>query len=309
MAEHSEAKFVFLEDTKQLDKYLTFYKDLPKLKGLVMWNASLPSAKSNALTMEWETFVSHGKGLSKEDVELRSSKVVPGQCVTLIYTSGTTGNPKAVMISHDNMIYESLVAMDTLFVSDAAVTLPLELRIVSYLPLSHVAAQMLDIATPIVITGSAASGGGIFAKLAPHWYTTWFARPDALKGTLKTTLVAARPTAFLGVPRVWEKIRETLLEIGRKNTGFKKTIAAWAKRHAAAAAKERQLGGSGATTVSYLLAKLVLSKIRAALGLDQCLFCATAAAPMPREVAEYFASIGGLLATHTCPHACVPCMM
>jgi len=256
-----------------------------------MWNASLPSAKSNALTMEWDTFVRHGKELTQDDVERRSSKVVPGQCATLIYTSGTTGNPKAVMISHDNMIYESLVSMDTLFVSDAAVTLPLELRIVSYLPLSHVAAQMIDIATPIVITGSAASGGGIFAKLAPHWYTTWFARPDALKGTLKTTLVAARPTAFLGVPRVWEKIRETLLEIGRKNTGFKKTIAAWAKGHAAAAAKERQLGGSGATTVNYLIAKLVLSKIRAALGLDQCLVCATAAAPMPREVAEYFASI------------------
>ena len=90
---------------------------------------------------------------------------------------------------------------------------------------------------------------------------------------------------------MWEKIRETLLEVGRNTTGVKKTLSTWAKQQAAAAAKQRQLGGSGHTTVGYTIAKVLLAKIRAALGLDQCLVCATAAAPMPREVAEYFASL------------------
>jgi len=242
--------------------------------------------------MNWVEMLKAGDATPSSAIEQRSKQVVPGQCATLIYTSGTTGNPKAVMISHDNMIYESLVCIDTLFVSDPSVTPPPELRIVSYLPLSHVAAQMLDIATPIVVTGcSSALGASVTTALAGNWYTTWFAGPDALKGTLKNTLVAARPTAFLGVPRVWEKIRETLLEIGRSNTGLKKKVSTWAKKHASLAAKNRQLGGSGATTVQYLFAKVVLSKIRAALGLDQCLICASAAAPMPREVAEYFASL------------------
>jgi len=148
---------------------------------------------------------------------------------------------------------------------------------------------MIDLATPIILTGLRDGVGP--SCFAPIYYTTWFARPDAMKGTLKNSLVACRPTAFLGVPRVWEKIREQLLEVGRKNTGLKKKLSDWAKRQAAAVAKERQLGGSGKQTVSYLIARKLLAKVKDALGLDQCLVCATAAAPMPREVAEYFASL------------------
>jgi len=139
------------------------------------------------------------------------------------------------MISHDNIIFEALSAFTMIF-NGARVAIPNELRIVSYLPLSHVAGQMLDIVGPLIVTG-VGNGYG-----PPEWantsYCTWFARPDALKGTLKQTLLACRPTFFLGVPRVWEKFREALLEIGRKNTGIKAKLSAWAKRQAAAAAKE-----------------------------------------------------------------------
>ena len=59
--------------------------------------------------------------------------------------------------------------------------------------------------------------------------TVVFAQPDALKGSLVNTLTEARPTRFLGVPRVWEKIYERMMEVDRKATGIKKRIAKWAK--------------------------------------------------------------------------------
>ena len=78
--------------------------------------------------------------------------------------------------------------------------------------------------------------------------------------------------------RVWEKIREALLEVGKASKGLKKALATWAKKQAAAAANERQLGGNGTQTVSYLIAKKLLSKGKQGLGLDPRPVCATAAA-------------------------------
>ena len=62
---------------------------------------------------------------------------------------------------------------------------------------------------------------------------------------------------------MWEKFREAMLEVGRNNSPAKKKIAAWAKGHALAAAKERQIGGSGAKSLQYFLAKKVLGKVKA----------------------------------------------
>lgn len=88
-------------------------------------------------------------------------------------------------------------------------------RIVSYLPLSHVAAQMVDIYIPLNCAG-----------------TLYFADKDALKGTLVNNLKEARPTTFFAVPRVWEKIHEKMMQVAAQNSGLKKMIASWAKASA-----------------------------------------------------------------------------
>ena len=80
-------------------------------------------------------------------------------------------------------------------------------RIISYLPLSHIAAQLLDIHLPMYLAGNKDN------------MTTYFARPDALKGSLGTTLKAVRPTIFFGVPRVWEKFAEKMKAIGAETKG------------------------------------------------------------------------------------------
>lgn len=78
-------------------------------------------------------------------------------------------------------------------------------RIVSFLPLSHVAANITDVFVLMTCAG-----------------TVYFADRDALKGTLTATLRDAQPTLFLAVPRVWEKIYEKMMEVGRANKGLKK---------------------------------------------------------------------------------------
>ena len=104
-------------------------------------------------------------------------------CANLVYTSGTTGPPKGVMLSHDNLLW-------TLTASQSVLELDLsDERIVSYLPLSHAAAQIADLINNLSTKA-----------------TIFFARPDALKGSLIGTLRAVRPTQFLAVPRVWEKL-------------------------------------------------------------------------------------------------------
>ena len=273
-------------------RYCSFKDELPHLKALVQWSGTVPAVSGKVPAMSWSGFNELGGSAKEvEKVLARSEAVRPGHCATLIYTSGTTGNPKAVMISHDNIIYESISAMDTLFAGRVGPKkLPNELRIVSYLPLSHVAAQMLDIATPMVVTALGYNGYGP-SQFHKTWYTTWFADANALKGTLPATLAAARPTAFLGVPRVWEKIREKLLEAGAKTKGPMKKLSTFAKKHAVLAAKERQLGGSGKVTLGYVMSSWVLKIVKKKLGLDACIACLTAAAPMPREVADYFASL------------------
>ena len=59
--------------------------------------------------------------------------------------------------------------------------------------------------------------------------TVWFAKPDALKGTLVDTLQEVRPTMFLGVPRVWEKIQDKMEMQMSEMKGFKRALTKWAQ--------------------------------------------------------------------------------
>lgn len=137
-------------------------------------------------------------------------------CVCLIYTSGTTGNPKGVMLSHDNLMYNGAALTTDVLRSmpDDRNLVPSEQRTVSYLPLSHIAGLQFDL-TNTIIFGS----------------QLYFAKPDALQGTLVETLGWAKPTMFLAVPRVWEKFEDKLKSIAASKPAFMQSISGWAKGH------------------------------------------------------------------------------
>lgn len=133
-----------------------------------------------------------GARVDRKYVEARMNKSKPGNCATLVYTSGTTGMPKGVMLSHDNLTWTKR-SMDLHY--------PIEdvrFRLVSYLPLSHVAGLFSDLVTPMMAG-----------------YHVYIAGPDALQGSLIETLIEVRPHVFFSVPRVWEKIEDKMKQVAK----------------------------------------------------------------------------------------------
>merc|ERR1719265_2770594 len=222
-----------------------------------------------------------GEG-SDQALEGRIKAQRPGHCVGIIYTSGTTGNPKAVMISHDSVVVEGEVsAQSSMSIINGFP--PEGARILSYLPLSHIAGGLMDLLMPVYFAGVKQKKG-----------TIYFARPYDLKEmTLALRIGFVKPTAFLAVPRVFEKIQARMMGVAATIGGLKKKIATWAKGKGLEYARNLQLGGSGAAPSFHGLAdKLILSKARAALGLDECKVFLTGAAPISIETLECFGQLG-----------------
>lgn len=192
-----------VEDDKQLQKILSVRDKLPHLKAIIQYIGKPAQKYDNVYN--WEEFMALARGVPDSVLSERHKLIAPNRCCTIIYTSGTTGNPKGAMLSHDNLIWTSKMAQK-------AVDFGKDEVFISYLPLSHVAAQMTDLYLPIT------TGGLVY-----------FAQPDALKGTLVDSLKDARPTAMIGVPRVWEKIMEKMKSISKQNGAMKQWIARWAK--------------------------------------------------------------------------------
>lgn len=181
------------------------------MKAIIAWGfepTAAHKAQFKVPVLSWDEFVARGKEVEEQLLDDRISDQKPGECCALIYTSGTTGTPKAVMISHDNIIFEACCAMNDIPIGKKYE----EERVISYLPLSHVAGMLVDIISPLYVTAR-----------DKGWVTVHYARPyDLSKGTVGNRLRAVKPTLFLGVPRVWEKIALKIKKIGAQTKGIKK---------------------------------------------------------------------------------------
>jgi long-chain-fatty-acid--CoA ligase ACSBG len=263
-AAKSRANIIVVEDRKQLDKILEIRNRLPEVKAIVQYDGK-PEVEG---VISWEELMKIGR--EEPDIYLNNVLKTIGvnECCSLVFTSGTVGNPKAAMLSHDNFTWDAQAIAQYMGFSAGREVL------VSFLPLSHVAAQILDIYIAITAAG-----------------TVYFADKDALKGSLVKTLKEVRPTCLLAVPRVWEKIYEKMQEMGKQSGAFKKAIATWAKGHGLQHYLDK-MNGIDSNTFSYILAKkLMFSRIKKALGLDRCVTALSGAAPISVEIKKYFLSI------------------
>lgn len=267
---NAKCNVAVVENDLQLQKILKVWPRLPHLRTIIQYKGALQDKLDNVYS--WDEFLQLGRDMGDNGDGLstlvaRWDRIAPNKCCTLIYTSGTTGDSKGVMLSHDNVIWTATICGLHAQLERCGDVL------VSYLPLSHVAAQILDMFIPLV-----------------YGVTVYFAQPDALKGTLGDTLKQVQPTVFLGVPRVWEKMQEKMMAAGKVQGWLTRTLVQCAKYIGYHGNISLMHGG----TVPYgwtLANILVFSKVRKALGLERCKFCMSAAAPIMRETLDFFMSL------------------
>ncbi|MEO8550376.1 MAG: AMP-binding protein, partial [Kofleriaceae bacterium] len=217
--------------------------------------------------LTWEDFLAKADGATDAELDQRLDAIDQADLATLIYTSGTTGPPKGVMLSHGNLAWTAGALLDIAGRPTDEVSL-------SYLPLSHIAEQMCTVHMP-------ATAGS----------TVYFA--ESLE-KVPENLKEARPTAFFGVPRIWEKFHAGLSGRLAQATGMKKHLAGWARGVCSKVNHLRDRGQpipSGLALQYKLADRVVISKIKAALGFDRAVRLYSGAAPIAPDVLEFMASI------------------
>nr|MBA3350080.1 long-chain fatty acid--CoA ligase [Actinomycetota bacterium] len=267
---HSDSKVIVCQNPEQLAKVLEVRAELPSLEKAVVVDGNTPS---DDFVMSWSELLDAGDAATPEAPR-------PNDLATLIYTSGTTGPPKGVMLTHANLWWTCGATEDLLAARMTGA------RTISYLPLSHIAERMLS-------------------HLLQIYYgsQTWFAQSI---DTLADDMKICEPTYFFGVPRVWEKfhsrIEQRLSEAGPtdRKTKLVRRAMEVGRRVVEAEQDAVERGGLLAdakiprrTKVQHvILDRLVLHKIRAAMGLGSCHTVLSASAPLQPELVWYFHSLG-----------------
>lgn len=259
---HSESPIVLVEDEAQWKKVESRRGELPKLRHVVLMSGAASIA--DPMVLSWDAFLAKGDSVDDSRFLQRLHALEPGGLASLIYTSGTTGPPKAVMLTHKNLAWTAQVAVQMVNLTPTDWAL-------SYLPLSHIAEQMFTIHGPI--TGGARV---YFSQGIEH---------------LRENLKEVQPTLFFGVPRVWEKFYAAVSTKVNSATGVKAKLVGWATSVGRRATQERGVGGTPKDLEYRLARKIIFDKIKPELGLANARTLVSGAAPIAKEVLDFFAGL------------------
>ncbi len=208
------------------------------------------------------------RGADDFDFEATWRAVEPDDVLTLIYTSGTTGPPKGVQITHANIC-------ETVRSYDEIIDFPDGGRIVSYLPMAHVAERNVSHYLPMLC--------GFTVTCCP----------DARE--VMSYLPEVRPTWFFAVPRIWEKLKAGLEQTLASAPEEQREQSQAALQASIEKVRMEQRGEEVPAELAEKVARAdeaMFSHLRAHLGLDEVEACNVGAAPTPAEVIEFFHALG-----------------
>ncbi len=251
----SGARIIFLSTVAQLQKFLAARDQTRVEKAVIMDDAETAEAIPMPRLMQG------GPAGRDSEFDARARSIGSADLATIIYTSGTTGVPKGAMLTHGNLASNLGAALQQLPMAAGDIG-------ISFLPLAHVTARHVDYA--------------------------WFYQGVTIAycpfiDQLPAALQEVRPTIFVGVPRVYEKMyAQVQLKV---QSGLRRVLYNWAMK-VGHAHRSETLEQKRPASLSWRLAdKLVFSKVRQGMG-GRVRILFSGGAPLARQMAEWFADIG-----------------
>jgi len=273
---HSEAKIIIVSDEALYQKIAPLLPQMKTVNNIYTFN-KIEGAK------HWSEIVELGKSsespILRGELKNRKDSIQKDDLASIIYTSGTTGVPKGVMLSHWNFMYQCEKLMP--IVKDITV----KDRILSFLPLCHVLERM---------------GNYLFQ----YTFSSIYYAESTEK--VPENMREVKPSAFVTVPRLLERVFDRIMSVGGSLTGVKKNLFYWAVN----LGLEFDFYGKSAIYAAKLKVanKLIFKKWREALGGKVRMIICGGAALQPR-LARIFWAAGipvqeGFGLTETSPVIC-----
>ena len=257
----SGSKIICVSTEAQLKKVLSIRDEVPTLEQVIIFDLIEGEMPESVIQFE---------AVCELDGEITDHAASEDDIATIIYTSGTTGDPKGVMLTHANFIFNLQACKSLIDVSDADVLL-------SFLPLSHV-----------------------FERLGGHYVPLFSGAKIAYAEstfTVAQNMGEVSPTVMLSVPRLYETMHDRILRAVQEGSPLKQKIFHWGVSVGSAVSSAIQQGKNPSAILQLqqnIANKLVFAKLKAATG-GRLRFFVSGGAALPQAIAEFFHAAGILI--------------
>jgi long-chain acyl-CoA synthetase len=269
---HAETTIALVSNQAIADKVNSVREHLPKLRAVYTFD------QVNGIP-HWSELLQAGQNAPTSTtaaLNTRRSEVTPDDLASIIYTSGTTGTPKGVMLTHHNFISNMMAVLATVNVTHVK-------RALSFLPLSHVLERLVS-------------------YIYQHLHIAIYFAESV--DTIAQNLTEVKPQVFVTVPRLLEKVYNSITAKGRDLTGTKRKIFDWSMKLGLSHNPDEPMGLIAGMKLA-LARKLVFSKWQAALGGELEMVMVGGSALQPRLARIFWAAgikaIEGYGLTETSP--------
>ena len=269
LIELSDAPIIVCEDQEQVDKVLEVRERLSKLRTIIVIDPRGLRNYDRSGLYDFEQVVALGRAALTKNSSLIDDRLAPqaaDDTALIVFTSGSTGRPKAAMMTWRGLqaAANSLNAVLKCGPND---------RLVSYLPLCHVAEQMFSVHVPIA-TGAVVN----FA--------------ESLR-TIQEDLRELAPQIFFGVPRIWEKFNASIQIKLREAGGLRLWLYQKATKSLSAFAATPRASWTFLQRLQWRIwYVLLLRSLLNFVGLRECRLAVSSGAPIAPDILQFFRIIG-----------------